>query len=171
MKITAQEEYGLRCLLCLASAGEGESLTIPEIASREGLSPAHTAKLLAMLRQGGLIESVRGRSGGYRLALPAHSIRLGTVLRLLGEPLYQDPDYCQRHAGVESNGMCVHHGSCTLRTLWQTLEEWMRLTLDSITLADLTQGEEQIGQLLRQRLADSLRQRPLPLLSVGTLKS
>ena len=68
MKITAQEEYGLRCLLRLARAGDGRSLTIPEIAADEGLSVPYVAKLLAVLRQAGLIESVRGRSGGYRLA-------------------------------------------------------------------------------------------------------
>jgi Rrf2 family protein len=171
MKITAQEEYGLRCLLCLASAGEGGSLTIPEIASREGLSAAHTAKLLATLRQGGLIESVRGRAGGYRLAIPAQEIRLGTVLRVLGEPLFQEPEYCQRHAGVESTGLCVHLGSCSLRALWQTLEDWMRHTLDRITLADLMQSESDITELLRQRLAESVFKPRPALIALGTLKT
>ena len=67
MKITAQEEYGLRCLLRLARAGSNESLTIPEIATAEALSVPYVAKLLAVLRTGGLVESVRGRSGGFRL--------------------------------------------------------------------------------------------------------
>ena len=52
MKITYQEEYGLRCLLRLASAGEGHSLTIPEIATAERLSAPYVAKLLAVLRRG-----------------------------------------------------------------------------------------------------------------------
>lgn len=170
MKITAQEEYGLRCLLSLASAGAGGSLTIPEIAAREGLSAAHTAKLLAVLRAGGLIESVRGRSGGYRLAAPPQEIRLGTVLRVLGEPLFQEPEYCQRHAGVESNGFCVHHGSCSLRALWQTLEHWMRHTLDRITLADLMQSEADLTDLLRQRLAESVFEPRPSLIALGPLK-
>ena len=69
MKITAQEEYGLRCLLRLARAeGEHAALTIPEIAAAEGLSVPYVAKLLAVLRQAGLIESARGRAGGYRFA-------------------------------------------------------------------------------------------------------
>lgn len=68
MKITAQEEYGLRCLLRFARTGTEAVLTISEIAAAEGLSVPYVAKLLAILRQGGLIESVRGRSGGYRLA-------------------------------------------------------------------------------------------------------
>src|SRR5436309_3416977 len=97
MKITSQEEYGLRCLLRLASTEEGHSLTIPEVAAAEGLSSPYVAKLLAVLRQAGLIESVRGRAGGYRLARPATEIMLGSVMKVLGEPLYEDPSYCQRH--------------------------------------------------------------------------
>ena len=58
MKITAQEEYGLRCLLRLARAGEEHALTIPEIAESEKLSPPYVAKLLSVLRQAGLITSV-----------------------------------------------------------------------------------------------------------------
>jgi Rrf2 family protein len=156
MKITAQEEYGLRCLLRLAQVAEGESLTIPEVAAGEGLSVANAAKILGVLRQAGLIESVRGRSGGYRLASSPADIRLGSVLLVLGEPLYVDPGYCERHKGPESNGSCVHHGGCTLRALWLTLEQWMRHTLDQITLADLLQSEGRITELLRQRLAEAV---------------
>jgi DNA-binding IscR family transcriptional regulator len=53
MKITSQEEYGLRCLMRLARAEDGRSLTIPEIAADEGLSFPYVAKLLAVLRQAG----------------------------------------------------------------------------------------------------------------------
>src|SRR5947207_15079490 len=108
MKITAQEEYGLRCLLRLARSAEGPPLTIPEIASSENLSPAYVGKLLAVLRHAGLIESVRGRAGGYYLARPPEEIRLGGVLLVLGEPPYDDPGYCEKHAGPEPDGPCVH---------------------------------------------------------------
>jgi Rrf2 family protein len=152
MKITAQEEYGLRCLLRLARAQQGQSLTIPEIASSENLSPAYVGKLLAVLRQAGLIESVRGRTGGYHLARPPEEIRLGGVLLVLGEPLYDDPGYCEKHAGPETDGPCVHQGGCTLRGLWQTLEQWMRQVLDSVTLADLLNNNMPAVQRLREQL-------------------
>ena len=169
MKITAQEEYGLRCLLRLAQSREGHSLTIPEIAAAEGLSVPYVAKLLSVLRQGGLIESVRGRAGGYRLAEAPAEIPLGAVLMVLGEPLFDDPGYCQRHAGTESNGSCVHHGSCTLRMLWLTLEQWMRHTLDQITLADLLQSGGQIAELLRSRLAETILEPPSTLITLTPL--
>src|SRR5438445_12806079 len=117
MKITSQEEYGLRCLLRLAGAEDRHSLTIPEIAASEGLSGPYVAKLLAVLRQAGLVESVRGRTGGYRLATSPSEVRLGSVLLVLGEKLFDDPGYCQRHGGYEVDGNCVHHGGCTLRAL------------------------------------------------------
>src|SRR5712691_5170382 len=155
MKITSQEEYGLRCLLQLAGV-EG-SLTIPDIAAAEGLSVPYVAKLLSVLRQAGLIDSERGRMGGYRLAGSPADISLGQVLLVLGERLFDEPAYCQKHAGTESqNGNCVHHGSCTLRALWGTLEQWMRSALDRITLADLLQSEGGITELLRSRLAETV---------------
>jgi Rrf2 family protein len=154
MKITSQEEYGLRCLLRLARADGTQSLTIPEIAASEGLSGPYVAKLLAVLRQAGLIDSVRGRSGGYRLARRPADIHLGVVMRALGEPLFDEPGFCERHRGTETQGDCVHHGDCTLRALWHTLEQWMRRALDQLTLADLLQGGGHVTELLRACLAD-----------------
>ena len=168
MKISSQEEYGLRCLLHLARETD-HSLTIPEIASAERLSHAYVAKLLGVLRQAGLIESVRGRAGGYRLAATPAEVTLGAVLRVLGEPLFEEPGYCQQHAGTEGDGICIHHGGCTLRALWHTLEQWMRRALDGITLADLLQSEGQITELLRSRLADAVLETSAPLITLTSL--
>jgi Rrf2 family protein len=156
MKITAQEEYGLRCLLKVAHAPEGGSLTLHEIAAAEGLSVPYAAKLLSVLRQGGFLDSVRGRAGGYRLALPPERIGLGSLLLALGEPLFEEPSYCEKHAGTaEGINSCVHHGDCSLRTLWHTLEQWMRHSLDQITLADLMRQDLSFAELLRTRLASA----------------
>ncbi len=161
MKISAQEEYGLRCLLQIARSSDRESLSITEIAEAEGLSSPYAAKLLALLRQEGFIDSTRGRSGGYRLARPADQIRLGSVLSALGEQLYTEGDFCQKHAGTETEGACVHSGSCNLRSLWQTLETWMRHTLDGLTLADLLQNHDNVAEMMRQRLTSTLNE-PIP---------
>ena len=166
MKISAQEEYGLRCLLRLSQAKD-QALTLPEIAAAEGLSVAYVAKLMAVLRDADLIDSVRGRSGGYRLAKAPEEIGLGSLLLVLGEPLYDEGAYCERHAGVSPDGVCVHHGDCSLRTLWQTLEKWMRGTLNQITLADLVHHEGQITELLRARLAATVFDDALPLIPLG----
>jgi Rrf2 family protein len=162
MKISAQEEYGLRCLMQIARKGDASSLSITEIAEAEGLSAPYAAKLLALLRQEGFIESTRGRSGGYRLRRPAAEIRLGSVMTALGEHLFAEGEFCQKHAGTEtSDGACVHAGgACNLRSLWQTLESWMRHTLDGLTLVDLLQHEQSVAELMRQRLAVTLNAPP-----------
>ena len=69
MKLSAQEEYGLRCLLRLAREGESSSLTIPEISLSEGISNHYVAKLMRILRRGGFVRSARGQAGGYTLVL------------------------------------------------------------------------------------------------------
>src|SRR5688572_18315831 len=147
MKISAQEEYGLRCLLRLAQSPE-HALTLPEISAGEGLSAPYVAKMMGVLRDAGLIDSVRGRSGGYRLAKPPEEIGLGSLLLVLGDPLFEEAEYCHRHSGVTPDGLCVHHGDCSLKALWATLELWMRGTLNQITLADLIEHEGRIMELL-----------------------
>src|SRR5262249_10088910 len=168
MKISAQEEYGLRCLLRLAAAND-YSQTLPEIAAAEGLSQPYVGKLMGVLREAGLVESVRGRSGGYTLAKPPEEIGLGSLLLLLGEPLFDEPSYCEKHAGVSSDGVCVHHGACSLRALRQTLEQWMRGTLNQITLADLLQNEGSITELLRSRLASTIFDDAPSLITLNSL--
>ena len=81
MKFSAQEEYGLRCLLQIARSQE--SMTIPEIAKIEGLSQTHVAKLLMILRKEGFITSTRGQAGGYALAKSPSEINVGQVLESL----------------------------------------------------------------------------------------
>ncbi|HMP03415.1 MAG TPA: Rrf2 family transcriptional regulator [Gemmatales bacterium] len=156
MKISAQEEYGLRCLLQVARAGSEQARSISEIAEAEGLSAPYVAKLLAVLRQQGYIDSVRGRTGGYRLTRPPEQMPLGRLLADLGEPLFEEPGFCERHAGTETAGCCVHLGDCTLRTLWGTLEGWFRGALDCMTVSDLLRSGINVGELLQQRLAETV---------------
>jgi Rrf2 family protein len=170
MKISAQEEYGLRCLMHLVQA-EGQSSTLPEIAAAEGLSVPYVAKLMGVMRHAGLIESTRGRAGGYRLVKAPEEIGLGSLLLILGDALFDEPSYCQKHAGNAENGECVHWGSCSLKALWATLERWMRGTLDQITVADLIQHQGRIVELLKERLAKAVFEGDdgplIPLTTIG----
>ncbi|MGH9763667.1 MAG: RrF2 family transcriptional regulator [Blastocatellia bacterium] len=141
MKLSANEEYGIRCLLHIARRGEGGSVTIPEISRAEGITAPYVAKLLRILRKGGIIASVRGKSGGYSLERPAEQIVIGEVLALLGGRLYE-PDFCDRHSGVERT--CTHTVDCSVRSLWQTVQDAVDQVLSKMTLKDLT-GAEQPG--------------------------
>lgn len=143
MKLSAQEEYGLRCLLHLARCGQGESLTIPEISRAEGLSIPNVAKLMRLLRLGGLVQSARGQAGGYTLARPAQEISVGSVIDLLGGPFY-GPAFCERHSGLEKS--CTHAGDCSLRSLWSTVQMVVAEVLQKTSLQDLLCGEREMSK-------------------------
>lgn len=133
MRFTSQEEYGLRCLMQLARA-PGHRLTIAEIAEHEGLTSAYVAKLLGVLNGAGLVTSIRGRGGGYRLARDPASVDLATAMEALDGRLYTN-DFCGKHAGAEP--VCVHDVNCSIRSLWRSLDAAVQATLVRTTLRDL----------------------------------
>lgn len=140
MKVTAQEEYGLRCLLQVAAAPAGAPVTLTEIARREGMSVPHVAKLMGALRQGGLVESVRGRAGGYVLARAPEQVSVLEVLMGLGERLF-DSEYCTRYHGTNDEA-CVHASGCSIRSVWSRVESIVSDVLRRTTIADLLRMEE-----------------------------
>jgi Rrf2 family protein len=139
MKFSAQEEYGLRCLLQIARLGMEGSLTIPEISKHEGLTPTHVAKLLMILRKEGFIASTRGQAGGYSLARRPEEIRVGDVLEALGGKLF-DEEFCGKHAGQLS--ICTHAVDCSVRSLWQVIQESVDQVVNRLTIADLIKSAE-----------------------------
>lgn len=141
MKFTATEEYGLRCLLQLARKGKGGTVSISDISRAEGLTIAHVAKLMRILRHEGFVKSVRGQAGGYELSHPPEKIVVGDVLSTLGGRLF-DPKYCDRHRGVEMN--CIHTSDCSVRSLLRSLQLVVDGFFEKITLKDLLPGEEHL---------------------------
>src|SRR4030095_3300498 len=147
MKLSAQEEYGLRCLLQLARAErEGESLTLSQIAGQEGISSANAGKLMWILTKAGLVRSTRGTKGGYVLAQPAAEIRLNQVIRVLeGEPA---ESHCKSYAGVLD--ACIHTGDCGIRPVIVELHEIVDNALAEITLSQLLGTEANVDAVLHQ---------------------
>ncbi|MBI1940290.1 MAG: Rrf2 family transcriptional regulator [Acidobacteria bacterium] len=165
MKLTSQEEYGLRCLLQIARGGENSGLTIPVLSSLEGISRSYVAKLLRILRRGGYVKSARGQIGGYTLARPANEIVVGEVLALLGGRLY-DPDFCDRHAGLEL--VCANADDCSIRSLWRGVQVVVDHLLSRTTLADLLRNERETASWVSHLVKLSgveLKPREVPLSS------
>lgn len=142
MKLSSHEEYGLRCLLRLGFAGEGASLTIPEISEAEGVSNAYVAKLLRILRNGGFVKSARGKAGGYILARPAAEILIGDVIDSLGGRFF-DPGFCDQHSGQMS--VCANSVDCSVRSLWRALQIVVDDLLGRTTLHDLMRNESEMN--------------------------
>jgi Rrf2 family transcriptional regulator, iron-sulfur cluster assembly transcription factor len=148
MKITAQEEYGLRCLLQLARAPRGELMSVKEIGVREGLSSAYVEKLLRVMSRSGLVHSVRGVKGGYILNRPAAQVTLGEVIRVLGS-MPSTKQICTDFTGNQE--ACVHFSDCGIRSVWSGLTNYIQSFLDQTTLASLLGQEYAVSEGISKR--------------------
>ncbi len=156
MKLSSQEEYGLRCLLQIARAGEGKSLTIAEVSKREGISASNVAKLMRLLRRADLVHSTRGMAGGYSLSRPASEVRVLEVVTVLGGRLF-DADFCDRHAGLEAS--CLHDSDCSIRPVLRRLQAAVDQVLGGFTLQSLLASEQDVTEIIHAGAV------PLPVLN------
>jgi Rrf2 family protein len=138
MRITATEEYGLRCLLVLARKGPQVQLSIADIAEAEGISVPYASKLLAMLRKAELVTAVRGRKGGFCIAREADQINLLEVITALGGPLI-DPDHCSKRTGRLD--VCVHGDRCSVHDVLGGLAGIVGQFLKGTTLQNVIDGD------------------------------
>ena len=140
MKITAQDEYGLRILVRIAKCKDQAGLSIPQLSEAEGLSKPNVSKLTRTLRIEGLINSTKGHVGGYVLARPAADITVNDVLKALGGRLF-DEEFCANHVGVMK--LCTNSIDCSIRSLWSMVQSTIDRLLDKVTLADLSNSEKE----------------------------
>jgi Rrf2 family protein len=145
MKISAQDEYGLRILLQIARGHAEDGLSLSQISDLENISQAYAAKITRALRIAGFIKSIRGHKGGYVLALAPEQIRINQVLRAMGGAIYDDK-FCGQHSG--SLSLCTNSIDCSLRSLWTILQLNMDKLLDQISLRDLMKSEKQVSSSL-----------------------
>lgn len=139
MKITSQEEYGLRILLRIAKCPPEDGLSIAALSNVEGLSTAYVAKLTRMLRKAGYINSTPGNVGGYILARSAKEININQVLKTLGGSLFNE-EFCGSFPGALK--LCTHSLDCSVRSLWQMIQLSVDQLLDKISLFDLINSEQ-----------------------------
>ena len=146
MKISAQEEYGLRCLVQLANLPEGESLTLPQLAEREGISVANAGKLMWLLNKAGFVSATRGTKGGYSLARSSSEIRLNEIIKVLDAD--EINSHCESYTGVLDS--CIHKGDCGIRPVIVGLHEIVENALSQITLAQLVGKESKVNETFHQ---------------------
>ncbi|MFT4664975.1 MAG: Rrf2 family iron-sulfur cluster assembly transcriptional regulator [Ulvibacter sp.] len=153
MKITAQDEYGLRILVRIAKCKDQAGLSIPQLSEMEGLSRPNVSKLTRILRIGGLINSTKGHVGGYILARPAADIMVNDVLKALGGRLF-DEEFCANHVGVLK--LCTNSIDCSIRSLWTMVQCTIDKLLDKITLADLSNSEKEAAFTFQNLLEENI---------------
>lgn len=150
MQITARADYAIRAMLELASVET--TLTADEIAVRQEIPRAFLLSILAQLRRAKLVSSVRGSTGGWRLAVPAEEVTLAIVVRAVEGPL----------AGVrqERPEDVSYRGSAkSLQLVWVALRASLREVLEHVTVADVANGSLPEEVLVRTRDVDAWRSR------------
>ena len=141
MRLTLQTDYALRMLMHLACRADA-LVTIHEVAERYGISKNHLMKVAHGLGRAGFIETLRGRSGGLRLAKPAEDIPVGAVAR----------HFEQGSALVEcfpgGNGGCLITPHCKLKSVLAEAQEAFFTVLDRYTVHDLVKRNPKLLDLL-----------------------
>ena len=140
MKLSTKGRYGLRALIDLALYSENETVSIQSIARRQNISDSYLEQLMRKLRSAGLIVSVIGAQGGYKLARPANEISVGDVLRALEGSL--EAVTC----GGEDNS-CQGADLCVTKFVWERINSSIRDTVDSIKLSQLVEE----SRLMREK--------------------
>jgi Rrf2 family protein len=138
MKLSKRGEYALRSLINLGIAAEvGRSLVrVSELAASEQLPIKFLEQILQLLKDAGMVQSVRGKFGGYRLARPLREIRIGDVVRLIDGPLA--PIGCVSQSAYEKC-TCPDEAHCGLRMLMLDVRNAIAGILDRYTLADVVE--------------------------------
>ncbi len=136
MKLSKRGEYALRSLVALGVAWEtGRDLVrLGELAGEEGIPQSFLQLILIDLREAGLVQSVRGKNGGFRLGKPAGEIIIGDVVRLIDGPLA--PIRCVSLTAYEKCS-CPDEATCGLRQMMQDVRGSISAILDRATLADI----------------------------------
>ena len=135
MKLSTRGRYAVMAMADLASQpnmGESGMEALAEIARRQEISLAYLEQLFAKLRRGGLVASLRGPGGGYRLAKPAAELGIGDIVRAVDEPL--KATRCRTPKGCLGKG-----GRCLTHDLWDELGHHIETFLSSVTLADVVE--------------------------------
>jgi Rrf2 family iron-sulfur cluster assembly transcriptional regulator len=132
MKLSTKGRYAVMAMADLAShSREGRAVPLAEISGRQEISLSYLEQLFAKLRRGGLVKSVRGPGGGYRLASSAADTRVADIILAVDEPIAATR--CRPGAkGCTSTG-----ARCVTHDLWEELGRQIHVFLASVSLADV----------------------------------
>ena len=131
MLISTKGRYALRVMIDLAEHQSEEFISLKEIAQRQEISEKYLESIIRILVKAKVVESLRGKGGGYRLRKAPEQYTVDSILRLTEESLA--PVTC-----LESNAeACSRSGGCRTLALWQGLDKVIREYLESVTISDL----------------------------------
>ena len=136
MQISTKGRYALRLMLDLAIHNTGE---LVKIKARQGISEKYLEQIISSLKKAGYVRSLRGAQGGYMLAREPQTYTVGSILRLTEGSM--KPVACLE----DDPNQCARAGECVTLRLWEMLDDAIEGVLDKVTLQDLKDWYEQMG--------------------------
>jgi Rrf2 family iron-sulfur cluster assembly transcriptional regulator len=137
MRLSTKGRYAVMAMADLAGNAAGERseirpVALADIAARQDISLSYLEQLFAKLRRGGLVTSVRGPGGGYRLSRPSGELRIADIILAVDEPI--STTRCKT-GGTKG---CTKTGArCVTHDLWEELGQQIHVFLSSVSLADV----------------------------------
>lgn len=136
LNLTSRSRYALKIMLDLAYHHNDSLVRRQEIVARQGIPAKYLDQILVRLRRDGLVESVRGRTGGYRIGRELNLINVWEIFRAVEDGIY--PVECvDEHAG------CEFRAACIAKEPWQLIFENVKRSLAQMNLADIAQQFQQ----------------------------
>ena len=132
MKLSTKGRYAVMAMTDLAAQGDGRPVSLADIAERQEISLSYLEQLFGRLRKGGLVKSVRGPGGGYRLGLSAAETRIADIILAVDEPIK-----ATRCKSGSTQGCRSNNTRCLTHDLWEELGNHIHLFLNSVSLADV----------------------------------
>ena len=140
MKLTAKGRYSVTAVAALAARGADTCVSLRDLSDETGISLSYLEQLFAQLRRAGLVESVRGKSGGYRLARSSSQLTVGDIISAVDETVKAQgctPDMKASCTGVGAR--------CLTHNLWNALEDHIDSFFSSVTVADIV--ADKVGEM------------------------
>jgi Rrf2 family protein len=134
MWVSTKAQYGMRALIEVAVGGDRPT-SLKTVADRQGLSHQYLEQIFAVLRRAGIVESIRGARGGYRLARRPDQLSALEVVELLEGTV--SPVQC-----IDDEASCGRTGACSTEPLWREVDAAVRTVLGGTSLADLMAERE-----------------------------
>ena len=126
MRLTTKSRYAVTAMLDIAYYDRGDPISLPEIAERQGISLSYLEQLFSRLKKSGLVESIKGPGGGYKLSKNANDIVISEVIKAVDESV--ETTACNGKANCHNNQQCLSHN------LWEDLGAEINNFLSDVTL-------------------------------------